>query len=118
MAVASISLGALYWEDLSTAVRLLLIAAAGAALFTGGQLVSPRLGDAAVRIRSVLWVATTLATLGFLSVLGNDVLAWGDEEVALAATAGTAVVAGALWRRSRVFLQQAVFFVAPWSPRR
>lgn len=112
MAVASISLGALYWEDLSTAVRLLLIGAAAAALFTGGQLVTPRLGEAAVRIRSVLWVATTLATLGFLTVLGNDVLTWGDEEVALAAAAGTAIVAGALWSRSRVFLQQAVFFVA------
>ena len=42
MAVASISLAALYWEDLSTAVRLLLVGAAAAALFVGGQLVTPR----------------------------------------------------------------------------
>lgn len=112
MAVASISLAALYWEDLSEAARMLLVGGAAAVLLTGGWLVTPRLGEAAVRIRSVLWVATTLTVAGFLGLVTGDVLAWGDEEAAVTTAAGTTLAAGLLWSRSRVFFQQAVFFIA------
>jgi hypothetical protein len=112
MLVGAMSIVGLYWDDMTTAVRLLLVGAVAVLLLIAGLLVSPRLGEAAGRLRAVTWAGATAAVAGFLALLAADVLAWEPASVRVVASAGAATVAAVLWRWNRVFLQQLVFFVA------
>jgi hypothetical protein len=112
MLVGALSIVGLYWEDLTTLVRLLLVGATGALLLGAGLLVPPHLGAAARRLRAVTWAGTVVATAGFLGLLAGDALDWDPAWVRVTAAGGAAVTAAVLWRRSNVLLQQVVFFVA------
>ena len=101
----------MYWVDLSTPLRLALIGATAIALIGAGSAVPPRLGDAAGRLRSVLWAAGVAATAGFLSILSNEVLDRYDEHALVVIGPGTAVVAAVLWWLRRSWLQQLALFV-------
>ncbi|MEQ6901793.1 DUF2157 domain-containing protein [Nocardioides sp. YIM 152588] len=109
--VGAIMVGALYWEDLSTATRLALIGTAAAALVAGGFVVPPGLGEAGDRLRSVLWLASTGAVAGFMGVFAVDVMDLDDSAVGLAVASVTAVWAAALWTMRHGFLQQAAAMV-------
>jgi hypothetical protein len=64
----------MYWADLSVVLRLILIGATALALVGAGFAVPDRLGDAAGRLRSVLWAVGVAATAGFLGVFSAEVL--------------------------------------------
>jgi hypothetical protein len=102
---AGILVGVL-WEDLPIVLRLLLTAATALALVGAGLAVPPGLGEAAGRLRSVLWLLAVGATAAFLTVWSNDVLNRYDEDALLVVFPATALVAAALWRMRRTWLQQ------------
>jgi hypothetical protein len=101
----------MYWQDLSVTLRLVLIGATAVALVGAGFAVPERLGEAAGRLRSVLWAAGVVATGAFLVVLCDDVLDRYDEHQLVIVGPGTAVVAAALWWLHRTWLQQLALFV-------
>lgn len=101
----------MYWADLSVALRLTLVGATALALVGAGLAVPDRLGDAAGRLRSVLWAVGVAATAGFLGVLSTEVLDRYDEHALLIVGPGTAVLAGVLWWLRPTWLQQLALFV-------
>jgi hypothetical protein len=102
----------LYWGDLPVVLRLLLVGVTAAALVGAGFAVPDRLGEAADRLRAVLWALAVAATVGFFTVLTADVLDVYDEDSLLVIGPGTAVVAATLWSLRRTWLQQAGLLVA------
>lgn len=111
MLVGAGILAGMYWPDLSVPLRLVLIGATAVALVGAGFVVSERLGDAAGRLRSVLWALGVATTAGFLGVLSTDVLNRYDEQALVVVGGGTAVVAGVLWWLRTTVLQQLALFV-------
>ncbi|RYP89091.1 DUF2157 domain-containing protein [Nocardioides guangzhouensis] len=111
MLVGATLLVSLFWTDLSVALRLVLIGATALALIGAGLAVPERLGEAAGRLRSVLWAAGVVATGAFLVVLSADVLDRYDEHQLWIVGAGTAAVAAVLWWLRRTWLQQLALFV-------
>ena len=105
------TLAAIYWADLSTGLRLAVIGATAFALVVAGFAVPHGLGDAAGRLRSVLWAAGVAATAGFFGVFSTELLGRHDEHALVVIGAGTAVVAGILWRLRATWLQQLSLFV-------
>jgi len=101
----------LVWEDIPVALRLVLGAATALALVAAGLAVPDRLGEAAGRLRSVLWVFAVAATAAFFTVLSTDVLDRYDEDALLVIFPATALVAAALWWRRRNWLQQLALLV-------
>ncbi|MEV0283590.1 DUF2157 domain-containing protein [Kribbella sp. NPDC050820] len=106
--VASLLLASQYWNDLSTAGHLLVVGAAAVTLLLAGFAVPKRLGPAGLRMHAVLWLGATVSTAGFLGLLGNEVLEWQDEDLALLVFAGSTALAALLWWRLPTSLQQAV----------
>ena len=96
----------LYWEDIPVALKLLIVAVTTLALVVAGLAVPDRLGDAAGRLRSVLWALAVVGTAVFLTIWSTDVLDRYDEELLIVVFPGTAVVAGVLWWLRRTWLQQ------------
>jgi len=111
MVVGAVILVTLYWQDLPTAVRLLLVGATAVALVAAGFAVPTRLGAAALRLRSVLWALAVAATITFMAVLSTDVLDRQDESQLVVIGPCTALVAGALWWWRRTWLQQVALMV-------
>jgi hypothetical protein len=101
----------LVWADIPVALRLVLGAATALALVAAGLAVPDRLGEAAGRLRSVLWVLAVAATAAFFTVLSTDVLDRYDEDALLVIFPATALVATALWWRRRTWLQQLALLV-------
>ena len=101
----------MYWADLSVVLRLTLIGATALALVGAGFAVPDRLGDAAGRLRSVLWAVGVAATAGFLGVFSTEVLDRYDEHALVIIGPCTAVVAGILWWLRSTWLQQLALFV-------
>jgi hypothetical protein len=101
----------MYWADLSVVLRLILIGVTACALVGAGFAVPDRLGDAAGRLRSVLWAIGVAATAGFLGVFSSEVLDRYDEHALVIVGPCTAVVAGMLWWLRPTWLQQLALFV-------
>lgn len=101
----------LLWEDVPVALRLVLSAATALGLIAAGFAVPERLGEAAGRLRSVLWVLGVAATAAFATVCSNDVLGRYDEDALITIFPPTALVAAALWRSRRTWLQQLALLV-------
>jgi hypothetical protein len=101
----------MYWADLSVLIRLILIGATALALIGAGFAVPDRLGDAAGRLRSVLWALGVAGTAGFLGVFSTEVLDRYDEHALVIIGPGTAAVAGILWWLRATSLQQLALFV-------
>jgi hypothetical protein len=110
--VGSVLIGAWYWDDLSTPVRLAVLVGATLLLVAAGALVPPSLGAAGARLRSVVWLASTGTAAGALGVLASDVLETSDADTFVIVSAGTAAYAAALWFAGRGFLQQVAMVVA------
>ena len=108
--VAAGLVAARFWNDLPTAGRLALVAAAAALLLTGGALVPASLGDTGRRLRAVLWLAATVAVAGFMSLFGSETLGWTNSNLALFVAATTTVAAVALWYAHHHPLQHAATF--------
>jgi hypothetical protein len=100
-----------YWTDLSVLLRLVLLGATATALVGAGFAVPDRLGDAAGRLRSVLWALGTATTAGFVGVFSAEVLDRYDEHALVVIGPCTAVVAGILWWLRPTWLQQLALFV-------
>ncbi|KRE98686.1 hypothetical protein ASG88_16665 [Nocardioides sp. Soil777] len=111
MLVGTGILAGTYWADLSVPLRLVLIGATALALVGAGFAVPDRLGDAAGRLRSVLWAIGVAATAGFLGVFSTEVLDRYDEHALVVIGPCTAVVAGILWWLRPTWLQQLALFV-------
>jgi len=105
-------IAAQYWHDLGTTSRLLILGAVVCVLLAGGFAVPKRLGDAASRLRSVVWLAGCAAVAGFLGVLATKTFDLDDADVGVLVATGTAAVAAVLWTQHRVFVQQLVMMVA------
>jgi hypothetical protein len=101
----------LVWEDIPVALRLVLGGATALALVAAGLAVPDRLGEAAGRLRSVLWVLAVAATATFFTLLSVDVLDRYDEDALLVIFPPTAVVAAVLWGMRRTWLQQLALLV-------
>jgi hypothetical protein len=101
----------MYWADLSAVLRLTLIGATALVLVGAGFAVPDRRGDAAERLRSVLWAVGVAATAGFLGVFSTEVLDRYDEHALVIIGPCTAVVAGILWWLRSTWLQQLALFV-------
>ena len=108
---AGILLG-LVWEDIPVALRLVLGAATALALVAAGLAVPDRLGEAAGRLRSVLWLLAVAATATFFTLVSIDVLDRYDEDALLVIFPPTALVAAVLWWMRRTWLQQLALLVS------
>lgn len=109
--VGALLIGAWYWDDLGTALRVSVLVGAALALLAAGALVESR-GSAGTRLRSVLWLISTGAAAGALAVLVADVSAVGDADRFVAVAGGTTVYATGLWLAGRGVVQQAAMVVA------
>ena len=110
LAGAGILVG-LFWGDIPVALRLVLGAATAVALVAAGFAVPDRLGEAAGRLRSVLWVLAVAAAAAFATVFSNDVLDRYDEDALIIIFPPTALVAAALWWMRRTWLQQFALLI-------
>jgi hypothetical protein len=113
--VASGVLVGRYWDDLALGTRLGLAATCAAVLLGVGTAVPERLGEAAPRLRSVLWALSTGAFAGFLAIAAGVRDSWSGEDAALAVAGGTSVYAYVLWRRHCAVLQHVALFAALMS---
>ena len=110
--VASILLASMYWDQVSTTGRLAVLGGVTATLLAAGFAVPHRLGDAAVRLRSVLWLLSAGAFAGFLGVLGSEALDLAGEDVFTLTSLGLAAYAAGLWLVGRGLVQQVAMMIA------
>lgn len=110
--VSTILIANLYWQDLSLGSRLAVVGVAAAGLFGGGLAVPRRLGEIGDRLRSVLWLASTVSVAGFLAILGAGAFDLTGPDTAVLTSTGTAVAAAGLWWAHRHLLQQIATMVA------
>lgn len=108
---ATLLLGSLYWDELGSGARLLLLAGTTVGLAVAGLLVPAEHEAATGRLRSVLWLAAVVAG-AFAWAITADVLDLGETGTALLLTWASAALAALLWYRWRTVLQQVVTMVA------
>lgn len=104
--------GAQYWGDLGTAMRLVVLTTGTLVLFCGGAVLPPSTGTLGDRMRAVLWAVSTGTFSGVLAVWGEQSLDLGDRGLPLLVAAGCAVYAAALWASHSTWLQQIVMMAA------
>lgn len=104
--VASILVASLYWDQVSTTARLVILGSVAGLLLAAGFAVPERLEDVGDRLRSVLLLLSTGALAGFLGLFGADALDMADQEVFLLVSAGVTVYAIGLWLMSEHLVQQ------------
>jgi hypothetical protein len=109
--VASILIASLYWDQVGATTRLVLVGGVAALLLAAGFAIPQRIGDVGLRLRSVLWLASTGALAGFLGLLGTDALDLADDHVFLVVSAGVAAYATGLWLLGRTLVQQLAMMV-------
>lgn len=104
--VASILVASMYWDQVTTTARLVVLGSVAGLLLAAGLVVPERLEDVGVRLRSVLLLLSTGALAGFLGVLGADALDMADQDVSLLISAGVTFYAVGLWLMSENLVQQ------------
>jgi len=109
--VASILIASLYWDQVTTTARLVILGGVAGVLLAAGFALPERLEDVGIRFRSVLWLLSTGAFAGFLGLLGADALNMADKDVFLLISAGVAVYAAGLWLISQNLVQQLAMMV-------
>ena len=109
--VASILIASLYWDQVGTTARLVIVGGVAAVLLAAGFAVPARIGEVGERLRSILWLASTGALAGFLGLLGGDALDLAGKHVFLLVSAGIAAYAAGLWLVGRTLLQQLVTMI-------
>lgn len=101
-----------YWSSMTAVARLTLVGSVAVLLFGAGLAVPARLGDIAVRLRSVLWLLSTGAFAGFMALLATEQFDWSEEDVALFVSVGALAYAALLWWRHVELLQQVAVLIA------
>jgi hypothetical protein len=96
-----------FWPELSTAARIGLTAGVASLLLVAGALLTDRLGPAGGRLRSVLWLASSLAYFASLALLAAERFGWSGDRLLVFAAAAAAVVSVGLWVAHRRVLQLA-----------
>jgi hypothetical protein len=109
--VASILIASSYWDDVSTTARLVVVSGVAAATLIVGFAVPVRLEAVGTRLRSLLWLLSTVAFAGFLGLLGTDALDMAGKDVFLLVSAGTAGYATCLWLIGGTLVQQLTMMV-------
>lgn len=109
--VAAALLAGLYWADLATEARLGILGGGTAVLLGAGALVRGAQAGAAGRLRSVLWAGAVAALAAFTAVLADQVIGWGEADVALTTAACATLLAGLLWFLHPTPLQQIALMV-------
>jgi len=100
------------WDEMSVGVRLVLVGVVTVLLLVAGTLIPARLGATGVRLRSVLWLASSAAMAAFLALGASEWTAWTDEGVVTLAALGTTLYSAVLWWAHRHLLQHVAVFVA------
>ena len=109
---AGIYLAGELWPGLSTGAVLAFAAVACVILGAGGAAVRST-GDAALRrLRSVLWLLSTVSLAAFTGTLADQVWRFGPDGIVLATAAASAVYGAALWWRTRAALQHLAVFAS------
>jgi len=109
--VATMLIGAQYWSELTTTVRISAAVAAVVALLVAGILVSGHGGRAGERLVAVLWLASTVAVVGLLALV-TDASSIPDEHALPVAASGTAAYAATLWAFRPILVQQIATMIA------
>lgn len=109
--VASLLLAGQLWEDLSHGARLALVGGAAALLMGVGFAVPAVPGTAGARLRSAIWVLSTVAWTGFVGIFVVDTLELHEERQAFTILSVASVQAAVLWWLSRAPVQQVALFV-------
>jgi hypothetical protein len=109
---AGIYLAGELWPGLSTGAVLAFAAVACVILGAGGAAVRST-GDTALRrLRSVLWLLSTVSLAAFAGTLADQVWRFGPESTILVTAAASAAYGAALWRRTRAVLQHLAVFAS------
>lgn len=109
--VASILIASLYWDQVETTARLIIVGGVAAVLLAAGFAIPERLEDVGVRFRSVLWLLSTGALAGFAGMLGADALDLAAKDVFVLTSCGVAAYAVGLWLLGRGLVQQLAMMV-------
>lgn len=109
--VASLLIGSLYWDQVNSTARLLVLGGVAGVLLVAGFAVPERLEEMGLRLRSVLLLLSTGVVAGFLGLLGADALDLPDQDVFLLISAGVAAYAVGLWLGCRSLVQQMAMMV-------
>jgi uncharacterized membrane protein len=88
--VSSLIIGARYWGEVGTGSRLTVLGCAALGLLVAGAGVPARMAAMGDRLRSVLWLASTVAFACFLTVLAVDAFGLSAPDVTLLVAAGPA----------------------------
>ncbi|MGZ4603149.1 MAG: DUF2157 domain-containing protein [Kineosporiaceae bacterium] len=100
------------WPDVPTSAQLGFAAAGAVALAAAGFVVPAHRNEAFARLRSVLWLLSTVCVATFAGLLGSQVLDLADHTTLLFAAVPTAAVACGWWLLDRVALQHVAMFAA------
>lgn len=110
--VASMLIASLYWDQVGTTFRLVIVGGVAGVLLAAGFAVPERLEEVGLRLRSTLWLLSTGAFAGFLGLLGSDALNMASKDVFLLTSSGVTAYAAGLWLIiGRTFVQQLVMMV-------
>lgn len=113
-AIVVVALGLLvsyFWSDLSTVGQLVLIAAVFGILLGAGVAVPQQLGAPAIRLRSVLWMAATVAWACLIGFTVDNYAGLHDERMAAVAAWSSVALGLLLWYLHREPLQQIAVFI-------
>jgi len=100
------------WPNLSTGAVLAFAAAACAALGAGGAVVRATSDPALRRLRSVLWLLSTVSLAAFAGTLADQLWGFGPASTTLVTAAASAAYGAALWRRTGAVLQHLAVFAS------
>ena len=101
-----------FWPNLSTGAVLAFAAAACVALGAAGAAVRATSDPALRRLRSVLWLLSTVSLAAFAGTLADQVWGFGPASTTLVIAAASAAYGAALWRRTRAVLQHLAVFAS------
>jgi hypothetical protein len=100
------------WPSPSTGAVLAFAAVACVVLGAGGAAVRMTGDPALRRLRSVLWLLSTVSLAAFAGTLADQVGKFGPESTTLVAAAASAAYGAALWWRTRAVLQHLAVFAS------
>jgi len=100
------------WPGLSTGAVLAFAAVACAVLGAAGAAVRTTGDPAFRRLRSVLWLLSTVSLAAFTGTLADQVGRFGPESTTLVTAAASAAYGAALWWRTRAALQHLAVFAS------
>ncbi|MGH3173754.1 MAG: hypothetical protein ACRDPF_07800 [Streptosporangiaceae bacterium] len=101
-----------FWPNLSTGAALAFAAAACVALGAGGAAVRTTGDPALRRLRSVVWLMSTVSLAVFAGTLADQVWRFGPASITLVTATVSAAYGAALWRRTRAALQHLAVFAS------